>query len=108
MRTVGECREIAEAYRQLAMRLTDPDDKRAVEMMIAAWTRLANEREAALRNKAILVPVADEAQRRAVAYFALQMRTKRSDQIDIRRKEESNRLLSDSKELLTRIYENLR
>jgi hypothetical protein len=77
-------------------------------MMIAAWTRLANEREAALRNKAILVPVADEAQRRAVAYFALQMRTKRSDQIDIRRKEESNRLLSDSKELLTRIYENLR
>ena len=108
MRTVGECREITEAYRQLAMRLTDPDDKRAVEMMIAAWTRLANEREAALRNKAILVPVADEAQRRAVAYFALQMRTKRSDQIDIRRKEESNRLLSDSKELLTRIYENLR
>jgi hypothetical protein len=92
----------------IGVRLIDADDKRAVEMMIAAWTRLANEREAALRNKAILVPVADEAQRRAVAYFALQMRTKRSDQIDIRRKEESNRLLSDSKELLTRIYENLR
>jgi hypothetical protein len=45
MRTVGECREIAEAYRQLAMRLTNPDDKHAVEMMTAAWTRIANERE---------------------------------------------------------------
>jgi hypothetical protein len=108
MRTVGECREIAEAYRQLAMRLTNPDDQRAVEMMIAAWTRLANEREAALRNKAIVVPVADETQRRAVAYFALQMRTKKSEEIDVRFKEDTNRLLSDSKELLTRIYENLR
>jgi hypothetical protein len=108
MRTVGECREIAEAYRQLAMRLTNPDDKRAVEMMTAAWTRLANEREAALRNKAILVPVADEAQRRAVAYFALQIRTKKSEDIDLRLNEDSKELLSDSKELLTRIYENLR
>jgi hypothetical protein len=108
MRTVGECREIAETYRQLAMRLTNPDDKRAVEMMMAAWKRLANEREAALRNKAIVVPVADETQRRAVAYFALQMRTKKSEEIDVRFKEDTNRLLSDSKELLTRIYENLR
>jgi hypothetical protein len=89
MRTVGECREIAEAYRQLAMRLTNPDDKRAVEMMTAAWTRLANEREAALRNKAIVVPVADETQRRAVTYFALQMRTKKSEEIDVRFKEDS-------------------
>lgn len=51
MRTVQEYREYAEGCRMLAEKLTDPNDKRAVLMMAEAWDRVANEREAQLKQQ---------------------------------------------------------
>jgi hypothetical protein len=56
MRTVEEYRQFAELCRQLAANLTDPADKRATELMAAAWDKVANEREAALKGKQPLEP----------------------------------------------------
>jgi hypothetical protein len=51
VRTVQEYREYAEGCRLLAARLADPNDKRAVLMMAEAWDRVANEREAELKEQ---------------------------------------------------------
>jgi hypothetical protein len=44
MKTVAEYRKFAEDCRQLAARLNNPDDKRAVLLMATAWDKAANER----------------------------------------------------------------
>jgi hypothetical protein len=51
MRTVAEYRKYAEDCRELATKLGNPDDKRAVLLMATAWEKVANEREAQLRTK---------------------------------------------------------
>jgi hypothetical protein len=51
MKTVAEYREFAEKCRELAAKLTDPNDKRAIELMAAAWQKVANKREAVLKSK---------------------------------------------------------
>jgi hypothetical protein len=51
MKTVAEYRKFAEDCRALAAKLIDPQDKRAVELMAAAWNKVANEREAMLKAK---------------------------------------------------------
>jgi len=45
MKTVAEYRKFAEDSRELAAKLKTPDDKRAVQLMAAAWDKVANERE---------------------------------------------------------------
>jgi hypothetical protein len=50
MRTVAEYRKYADDCRQLAAKLTNPDDKRAVLLMATAWDKVANEREALLKK----------------------------------------------------------
>jgi hypothetical protein len=56
MKTIAEFQKLAEDCRALAAKLTDPQDKRAVELMAAAWNKVANEREAALKAKPPLEP----------------------------------------------------
>jgi hypothetical protein len=56
MKTIAEYRKFAEDCRALAAKLTDPDDKRAVELMAAAWNKVANEREAMLKAKEQMEP----------------------------------------------------
>jgi hypothetical protein len=51
MKTVEEYRKLAEDCRALAAKLRD-DDKRALELMAAAWDKVATEREAQLGNSA--------------------------------------------------------
>ena len=51
MRTVQEYREYAEGCRALAAKLTDPQDKVALELMAAAWDKAAEDREMALTKK---------------------------------------------------------
>jgi hypothetical protein len=51
MKTVTEYREFAEKCRALAAKLTDPNDKRATELMASAWEKVAKQREAMLRQK---------------------------------------------------------
>jgi hypothetical protein len=50
MRTVAEYRQFAADCRKLAAKLTDPRDKRATELMAGAWDKVADEREASLRQ----------------------------------------------------------
>jgi hypothetical protein len=50
MKTVEEYRGFAEDCRKLAAQLADPEDKRAMKLMAAAWDKIANEREAALES----------------------------------------------------------
>jgi hypothetical protein len=50
MKTVAEYRAFARDCRKLAARLTKQEDRTALEMMAAAWERIANEREQALRG----------------------------------------------------------
>lgn len=50
MKTVAEYRKFAEDCRQLAAKLANPDDKRAVLLMATAWDKVANDREAHLRK----------------------------------------------------------
>jgi ferric-dicitrate binding protein FerR (iron transport regulator) len=52
MKTVAEYRKFAEDSRELAAKLKTPDDKRALQLMAAAWDKVANEREAQLRKTA--------------------------------------------------------
>jgi len=49
MRTVAEYRKFATECRELAARLTDPRDRRALELMAAGWDKVVREREAALQ-----------------------------------------------------------
>jgi hypothetical protein len=51
MHTVAEYKRFAEECRHLAAKLTDPKDKHAVELMAAAWERVAREREALLKKQ---------------------------------------------------------
>ena len=51
MKTVAEYREFARLCRELAAKLTDPKDRQATELMASAWEKVANEREAMLKNK---------------------------------------------------------
>jgi hypothetical protein len=57
MKTVEEYRGFARDCRKLAAELTDPEDKRATELMAAAWDKVANEREAALKSNSPLEKV---------------------------------------------------
>jgi len=50
MKTVAEYREFAAKCRELAAKLTDPNDRRATQLMASAWEKVANEREAALKK----------------------------------------------------------
>jgi hypothetical protein len=50
MHTVAEYRRYAEQCRELATKLTDPKDKRAIETMAKAWDKVANQREGALKS----------------------------------------------------------
>ena len=50
MNTVAEYRQFASECRDLAARLIEAKDKRALEMMAAAWDKVADTREAALRQ----------------------------------------------------------
>jgi hypothetical protein len=50
MKTVEEYRGFAEDCRKLAAELADPEDKRAMALMAAAWDKVANEREAVLKS----------------------------------------------------------
>jgi hypothetical protein len=52
MKTVAEYRKFAEACRELAAKLNTPDDKRAQELMAAAWENVANQRDAQLGKAA--------------------------------------------------------
>ena len=48
MKTVNEYREFAAMCRDLAAKLSDAEDRKAVELMAAGWDKVANEREARL------------------------------------------------------------
>jgi hypothetical protein len=50
MKTVAEYRKFAEECRELAAKLTNPDDKRALELMATAWDKAANERAVQLNK----------------------------------------------------------
>jgi hypothetical protein len=52
MRTVHEYREFAERCRDLAAKLANPRDKRALELMASVWDKVAKEREIAIKSKA--------------------------------------------------------
>jgi hypothetical protein len=54
MRTVAEYREYAQGCRDLAAKTTDPNDKRALELMAIGWDKVADQREAAI-NKGLPV-----------------------------------------------------
>jgi hypothetical protein len=51
MKAVVEYRKFAEDCRELAAKLSNADDRRAVLLMATAWEKVANEREAQLRTK---------------------------------------------------------
>jgi hypothetical protein len=54
VKTVAEYRKFAEDCRELAAKLNTPDDKRAQELMAAAWDKVANQREVQLGKAAAL------------------------------------------------------
>jgi hypothetical protein len=50
VRLVARYRQFAEECRQLAGKLNDAEDRRAIEMMAMAWEKIADEREASLTD----------------------------------------------------------
>jgi hypothetical protein len=50
MDLVAQYRQLATDYRRIAVMLTMPADKRAMELLAAGWDRLAENREAFLRS----------------------------------------------------------
>ena len=50
MKTVAEYREFAARCREMAVKMTDPQDRRALELQAIAWEKVANEREAKLKG----------------------------------------------------------
>jgi hypothetical protein len=52
MKTAAEYRKFAEDCRELALKLKDPDDKRALQLMAVAWDKVADEREARFNRTA--------------------------------------------------------
>jgi electron transfer flavoprotein alpha/beta subunit len=51
MKTVDEYREFARQCRKLAAKITDPNDRRATELMASAWDKVADEYAAKLAGK---------------------------------------------------------
>jgi hypothetical protein len=51
MKTVVEYREFAVQCREMAAKMTDPQDRKALELQASAWEKVAAGREAALKNK---------------------------------------------------------
>jgi hypothetical protein len=51
MRLVAEFRQIASDYRRLAALLTKTTDKQALELFAIGWDKIADNREAMLRNE---------------------------------------------------------
>jgi hypothetical protein len=60
MRTIAEYREYAQGCRDLAARTTDPNDKRALELMATGWDKVADQREAAINKGLPVEPPKDE------------------------------------------------
>jgi len=50
MKTVAEYREFAAKCREMAARMTDPQDRRALELQASAWEKVADAREAVLQR----------------------------------------------------------
>jgi hypothetical protein len=50
MITVAEYRQFARACREMAARIDDSQDRKALELQASAWEKVANEREAALQK----------------------------------------------------------
>jgi len=50
MKTVAEYQEFAAKCRELAARMTDPQDRRALELQASAWKKVADAREAAVQR----------------------------------------------------------
>jgi hypothetical protein len=50
MKTVAEYREFAAKCREMAARITDPADRKALELQASAWDKVAAAREAALKK----------------------------------------------------------
>jgi hypothetical protein len=50
VKTVAEYREFAAKCREMAARMTDPQDRRALELQASAWKKVADAREAALQR----------------------------------------------------------
>jgi len=55
MITVAQYRQFAAQCREMAARISDPQDRRALELQARAWENVADQREAAL--KAGLPPI---------------------------------------------------
>jgi hypothetical protein len=51
MRSVADYRRFARECRRLAAALTEPSDKRALELMATGWDKAAAQREARLRGE---------------------------------------------------------
>jgi hypothetical protein len=51
MRLVAEYRQLANDYRRLAALLTKTADKQALELFAIGWDKIADNREAMLRNQ---------------------------------------------------------
>ena len=50
VKLVEEYRLLAQACREMATAMTDPQDRRALELQASAWEKVANEREAKLKG----------------------------------------------------------
>ena len=50
MKTVAEYRDFAAKCREMAVRMTDPQDRPALELQASAWEKVADAREAALQR----------------------------------------------------------
>lgn len=50
MKTVEEYRQFAKDCRTMVAKLSDPIDKRAMELMAVGWDKVADQREAALKK----------------------------------------------------------
>jgi len=53
MKTVAKYRRLAEEYRKLSDRLTNPKDKEALQLMARGWDNVAAECEDRLISKAV-------------------------------------------------------
>jgi hypothetical protein len=60
MKTVAEYRKFAEDCRELAAKLRDPNDKRALLLMADGWEKVANERAERLKNTGEPDPVGSQ------------------------------------------------
>jgi hypothetical protein len=51
VKTVAEYREFATECHKMAAKMTDPQDRKALELQASAWEKVANAREAALQKR---------------------------------------------------------